>query len=316
MFKTLLHRSLKLTGKWLGRNKLSILIYHQVQETADPMRPSEPSAEVFDWQMRLLRDYFTPLSLDEALAHLQLNTLPANAVCVTFDDGYINNLTVAQPILAKYSIPATVYIATSFSEGQNMWNDRVIHLFADMKRSALQLDDTVVNLGDWPDRRSKAQQWLKTLKYLPLEQRLAKVNQYYAQNQATEQAPLMMNPAQLKQLAACGITLGAHTVHHPILKVLPAGQQQAEINQSKHQLEQWVGLPVKHFAYPNGSQGTDFDDTAVQLVKQAGFDSAVVTNWGVSDKHTSAYLLKRFTPWDKTPLAFHLRLVKNMLTQA
>ncbi|GAB60713.1 polysaccharide deacetylase family protein [Rheinheimera nanhaiensis] len=310
------HSAIKLAGKVLAANKLSILIYHQVLETADPMRPSEPTAEVFDWQMRLLRDYFTPLSLDEALAHLRHNTLPANAVCVTFDDGYINNLTIAQPILAKYGIAATVYIATGFSQGQNMWNDRLIHLFADTKRSSLQLDDTVVSLADWPDRRSKAQQWLKSLKYLPFEQRLAKVNQYYAQNQATEQAPLMMNPAQLKQLAASGITLGAHTVHHPILKVLPAGQQQAEIHQSKHQLEQWLGQRVMHFAYPNGGQGTDFDDTAVQLVKQAGFASAVVTNWGVSDRHTPAYLLKRFTPWDKTPLAFHLRLVKNMLSQA
>ncbi|MEO3879539.1 polysaccharide deacetylase family protein [Rheinheimera fenheensis] len=310
----MLHSAIKLAGKVVGANKLSILIYHQVLDTADPMRPSEPTAEVFDWQMRLLRDYFTPLSLDQALTHLQHNTLPANAVCVTFDDGYLNNLTVAQPILAKYGIPATVYIATGFSEGQNMWNDRVIHLFADTSRSALQLDDTVVSLSDWQDRRSKAQQWLKSLKYLPFEQRLAKVNQYYAQNHATEQAPLMMNPAQLQQLAASGVTLGAHTVHHPILKVLPAGQQQAEISQSKQQLEQWLGQGVRHFAYPNGGQGTDFDDTAVQLVEQAGFASAVVTNWGVSDKHTPPYLLKRFTPWDKTPLAFHLRLIKNMLS--
>lgn len=308
MFKTLLHRSLQLTGKWLGRNKLSILIYHQVLATADPMRPSEPTAEVFDWQMRLLRDYFTPLSLDEALAHLQHNTLPANAVCVTFDDGYINNLTVAQPILAKYGIPATVYIATGFSQGQNMWNDRVIHLFADTTRSALQLDDTVVSLSDWPDRRSKAQLWLKSLKYLPFEQRLAKVNQYYAQNQATEQAPLMMNPAQLQQLAASGVTLGAHTVHHPILKVLPEQQQLQEISTSKQQLESWLGKPVLHFAYPNGAEGIDFDDATVKLVRQAGFTSAVVTNWGVSDSTTPPLKLKRFTPWDKTAIRFHLRL--------
>ena len=77
----MLHWLLQQSGRLLSRGKLSILIYHQVLTEADPMRPSEPTAEVFDWQMRLLGDYFTPLSLDEALAHLQQNTLPANAVC-------------------------------------------------------------------------------------------------------------------------------------------------------------------------------------------------------------------------------------------
>ena len=127
----MLHKLIQLTGALLGRNKLSILIYHQVLAEADPMRPTEPTAAIFDWQMRLLRDYFTPLSLDQALDHLKHNTLPANAVCVTFDDGYVNNLSVAEPILAKYAIPATVYVATGFSHGSNMWNDRLMYLFAE-----------------------------------------------------------------------------------------------------------------------------------------------------------------------------------------
>ena len=314
MFSALLHHSLQLAGKYCGRNKLSILIYHQVLAAADPMRPSEPTAEVFDWQMRLLRDYFTPLSIDEALQHLKHNTLPANAVCVTFDDGYLNNLTVAQPILAKYAIPATVYVATGFSNGLNMWNDRLIYLFADATRQQLTLDDSLVTLGDWQNRRSQAQQWLKKLKYLPLNERLAKIEQFYLQNNATEQAPLMMTPAQVKQLAQCGVTIGAHTINHPILKVLPEEQQQQEISRSKQQLEEWLGQSVQHFAYPNGVQGVDFDDTTTEIVIRSGFASAVVTNWGVSDANTAPHLLKRFTPWDKTPARFHLRLVKNMLS--
>jgi hypothetical protein len=201
MLNTLAHRSLQLAGKLLGRNKLSILIYHQVLAEPDPMRPSEPTAEVFEWQMRLLRDYFTPLSLDNALHHLKHNTLPANAVCVTFDDGYLNNLTVAEPILAKYAIPATVYVATGFSTGSNMWNDRLIHLFADPERQQLQLDTERVQLGDWQNRRSNAQQWLKKLKYLPLAQRLERIDGFYQQNNASEQAALMMRPEQIKQTA-------------------------------------------------------------------------------------------------------------------
>ncbi|KKO49374.1 polysaccharide deacetylase [Arsukibacterium sp. MJ3] len=308
----LLHKLLQTAGKVVGRNTLSILIYHQVLATADPMRPSEPTAEVFDWHMRLLRDYFTPLSLDEALAHLQKNTLPANAVCVTFDDGYLNNLTVAQPILAKYNIPATVYIATAFSNGNNMWNDRVMHLFADKQRQQLSLQGAQITLGDWQQRRALAHEWLMKLKYLPISPRLAEVDKLYQENNASEQVPLMMSPVQIKQLAAAGISIGAHTVNHPILKVLPAAEQQTEIVQSKQQLEQWCGQPVNHFAYPNGAFGRDFDETALNIVEQAGFSSAVTTNGGVSTSNSSPFKLRRFTPWDKSVLKFHARLLNTM----
>jgi peptidoglycan/xylan/chitin deacetylase (PgdA/CDA1 family) len=309
----MLHKLLQLAARPLSKNKLSILIYHQVLADTDPMRPTEPTADIFDWHMRLLRHYFTPLSLDDALHHLQHNTLPANAVCVTFDDGYLNNLTVAQPILAKYSIPATVYVATGFSQGINMWNDRLIHLFANQQTQQLQLDDDKVQLGDYADRRNKAAHWLKKLKYLPIAQRLEKVAQYYRQNNAKEQAPLMMAPEQIKQLSDSGVTIGAHTVNHPILKVMSEAQQRDEIIQSKQQLEKWLSKSVCHFAYPNGVEGVDFDDTAISIVQQSGFVSAVATNWGFSTAATSPFTLKRFTPWDSTPLRFHLRLVKNYL---
>ena len=311
MLKTLAHRSLQLAGKLLGRNKLSILIYHQVLAEPDPMRPSEPTATVFDWQMRLLRDYFTPLSLDQALHHLKHNTLPANAVCVTFDDGYLNNLTVAQPILAKYGIPATVYVATGFSQGTNMWNDRVIHLFADSNRLQISLQGEQIMLADWQQRRELAQKWLMKLKYLPIYQRLAEVDKLYQENNCAEQASLMMNPGEVKRLATTGVNIGAHTINHPILKVLPTVEQRTEIVQSKQQLEQWTGQAINHFAYPNGVFGRDFDETAVNIVEKAGFNSAVTTDWGVSTSHNSVFKLKRFTPWDKVALKFLFRLIKQ-----
>lgn len=307
-----MHSLLQMAGKMLGRNKLSILIYHQVLAEHDPMRPSEPTAEVFDWQMRLLRDYFTPLSLDEALQRLQNDSLPSNAVCVTFDDGYLNNLTVAQPILAKYDIPATVYVATGFSGGSNMWNDRVIYLFADKNRQQLQLQGKKVELGDWRQRRQLAQQWLMKLKYLPVAARLVEVDNLYLENEAAEQAALMMGPKEIKQLARTGVSVGAHTINHPILKVLPEAEQQTEILQSKLKLEQWTEQAVNHFAYPNGVFGRDFDDAAVKIVQQAGFSTAVATDWGVSTGHNSPFKLRRFTPWDATALKFHARLINNM----
>lgn len=307
----MLHWTLSSLGQIVGRGKLSILIYHQVLAEPDPMRPSEPTVEIFDWQMALIAKYFTPISLDEAVKGLAENNLPANAVCVTFDDGYVNNLTLAQPVLQKYGIPGTVYVATGFSDGINMWNDRVIHLFADQQRKSLHLNGETVELGGWEQRRELAYAWLKKLKHLPIDERLQGVSALYQENLATEQEPLMMTPIQVKTLSEKGVTIGAHTVNHPILKVLDVEQQKREIVQSKLQLEAWTGKEVRHFAYPNGVVGTDLDELSVTAVKEAGFASAVVTNWGVSTGQTSPWMLQRFTPWDRSPGRFHLRLWKN-----
>lgn len=299
-----------------SQGKLSILIYHQVLEKPDPIRPSEPDAEQFRWQMELIKQYFTPISLPEAVECLKTNTLPRNAICVTFDDGYIDNLTVAQPILAALDIPATVYISTGFSQGTNMWNDRLIDLVADESRQQLDLNALemgVVELTDTTQRLALIKSAIGKLKYLSLTERVSLIDGLYSANSASEYPRKMMNQAEIKLLCDKGINIGAHTVNHPILKVLDRDAQESQIIQSKETLEQWLGQPVVDFAYPNGVEGRDFDDVAVTLVEKAGFRSAVVTDWGVSQADTSLFKLKRFTPWDELPSRFHLRLVRNLL---
>ncbi|GAA0369664.1 polysaccharide deacetylase family protein [Bowmanella denitrificans] len=301
-------------GKAVTRGKLSILIYHQVVATADPMRPSEPTAKQFNWHMQVLRERFSPLSLTEGIRRLKDGSLPGNAVAVTFDDGYLNNLTVAEPILRKYSVPATVFVATGFSGGENMWNDRIIHMFSDQDRDVLELEGEQVVLGAWPQRRQLASHWLKKVKYLPFQQRLNWISEHYQRNRIVSQAPLMMTPEQVRSLRSNLVTIGAHTVNHPILKTLSPEQQQNEIYHSKQTLEDWLQHPVEHFAYPNGVIGRDLDDDTILQVKLAGFKSAVVTNWGCNNQHSNPLLLQRFTPWDRTPLRFQLRLLRNAIT--
>ncbi|GAB2689241.1 polysaccharide deacetylase family protein [Aliiglaciecola aliphaticivorans] len=308
-----MHSILGAINSLFGGNKLSILIYHQVLEQFDPMRPYEVTADTFDWHMQLISKHFSPISLCEAARHIENNTVPKRAICVTFDDGYLNNLTVAQPILAKYKVPATVYVATAFSEGADMWNDRVLDLFKDPRLDNLIIENTQVALGDWNNRNRLAEEQLMRLKYLPIDERLAGVQQLYDDNNLADPEPRMMNPQQIKQLSETGVEIGGHTVNHPILKVLSKEQQFEEIHQCKVQLESWTGKPVKHFAYPNGSYGKDLTDKTVQLVKQAGYETAVVTDWGTSAYGDDLHRLKRFTPWDTSALKFHGRLIKSRL---
>ena len=311
----MIHSIISGLSRILTKGKLSTLIYHQVFQESDPMRASEPDAETFRWQMALINRYFTPLSILSALKHIQRGTLPPNAICITFDDGYINNLTVAAPILHELNIPATVFVATAFSSGENMWNDRLIDLISlvdvEINLSAVEL--TPVVLSNVNQRVSLAHQLISKIKYLPYDERKLLIDKLYEDNDISEKESKMMTPAQMIELEQFGIEIGAHTIDHPILKVLDKEQQQKQIKQSKLMLEKWLGHEVKGFAYPNGKNETDYDIATRNIVVECGFDYAVSTNWGVSDIKTDLFQLFRFTPWDQNPIKFHFRLLMNLL---
>jgi len=79
--------------------------------------------ERFDSHMcQLIKNGFNPVSLDQIEQHLLFNeTLPKNAVAITLDDGFADNYTHAFPILAKYQIPATIFLASGHIESTNQW---------------------------------------------------------------------------------------------------------------------------------------------------------------------------------------------------
>lgn len=313
---TLFHFLLSMVGQLLGRNKLNILIYHQVFEQRDGMRPSEPDLASFKWQMQLIKKYYTPLALSDAMVLMAKNKLPKNAICITFDDGYLNNLEVAAPLLKELAIPATIYIATGFSHGENMWNDRLLDLAGNLKLSELDLsvlDEPKRLLIDQASRIDVAHFLIGKIKYLPYQQRKELIAKLYQANNVEESPARMMTPVQLIQLSDYGIDVGAHTVDHPILKVNDEAEQFQQMKDSKEALEKWLEKPVKGFAYPNGKYQIDYDEKTRDLAKKAGFDYAVSTNWGVSNKQTDKWQLNRFTPWDTNAFKFHLRLLRNLL---
>ena len=311
----LFHAIIQFFYKALVKQKLSILIYHQILPDLDPMRPDEPTGEDFQWQMALISKYFTPMSLSEATKALKEGTLPRDAICVTFDDGYINNLTVAQPVLSTYQVPATVYIATAFSDGENMFNDRIVDLIGDADRAHIDLSAIGLGKHDLVDSEQRINlyvQVIKHLKYINYIERKSLINRLYQDNNATEYARRMMSPAQIIELSELGVEIGAHTVDHPILKTLTEQQQLDQISHSKQSLEALLGKPVRHFAYPNGKLGDDYSQSTRDIVKQLEFETAVSTLSGVSSANTDVFQLKRFTPWDKSPWKFHLRLLIEM----
>jgi len=293
------------------RARLTVLIYHRVLTECDPLRPGEPTAERFSWQMELMKHLFTVLPLSEAVTRLHNNTLPPRAACITFDDGYADNHDVALPILRKHGLPATVFVATGFLNGGRMFNDTVIEVIRRLPDSQIDLTSLglkQVHLQGTKDRLALIKTILAQVKYMPLEERkefLARLT-----SQCDEQLPddLMMTDSQVQSAARQGMEIGAHTVNHPILTRLSGEEVRSEIAESKAYLETLTGGRVNLFAYPNGRMGQDFDLSHRDMLGELGFDAALTTHRGAANHGTDKYLLPRFTPWDRTPVRFAARL--------
>jgi peptidoglycan/xylan/chitin deacetylase (PgdA/CDA1 family) len=277
------------------------------------MRPAEPTVQEFDAQMRILRDYFSPLPLVEAVDRLRSGTLPVGAVCVTFDDGYADNLTCAMPILRKHNVPATVFVSTAFLNGGRMWNDTVIEVLRHFGEASLDLRD--IDLGCYPlrsmqERLQAVDTILHDIKHLDPEVRLSKVSEI---EKRAGDLPhnLMLTDAQIQSLVSNSVSIGAHTVNHPILSSIDDETARLEMDRSKQYLESLVQQEVEVFAYPNGRPNVDYSLKHRDLVKTLGFKAAVSTHWGVSIQQSDIYQLPRFTPWDRQPFKFGFRLLAN-----
>ena len=301
----------------IGSPLLTILIYHRVLPIPDPLRPGEASAESFDRQMAFLARHFSVLPLVEAVAALQGGTLPRRACCITFDDGYADNLTVAEPILARYRVPATVFVATAYLDGGRMFNDSVIELVSNVQGELLDLTD--LGLGSHPlvtieDKRIAIDTLLAQIKYLGPQERAAKVDRMI-ETAGCGPLPqdLMMTSGQLRELSARGIEIGGHTDAHTVLTTLSVDAAREEIGKGKARIESIVGKQVRTFAYPNGRPGRDFGAAHVALVKEFGFAAAVTTSHGVAACHSDVHQLPRFTPWGKSTTLLAARLARNAM---
>jgi len=103
----------------------------------------------------------------------------------------------------------------------------------------------------------------------------------------------LMNVTQIREWLAAGQEIGSHTVTHRNLRKLKPEAARQEIFDSKKQLEDLFGVPINHFAFPYGGWR---DSSVRELVKEAGYHSACVTDFGVSGSPDELWNLRRISP--------------------
>lgn len=298
-----------------GPGRLTILFYHRVLARADPLRDGEFDAASFAAHMALVAERMNPLPLLEAVDLLRRGKLPKRACCVTFDDGYADNFTVALPILQRYRVPATVFVATAYLDGGRMFNDTLTELVARSKGPVLDVE--AYGLGRHPlttlrQRREAVARLLDLAKRIPPMERDATIAAAVRAMELFDLPDdLMLTTAQLRELAGQGVEIGGHTHSHAILTTIDLGAAEAEVKVGRQRLEAIIGRKVRAFAYPNGVPGSDYEGEHAAMVRRLGFECAVSTSRGIATFGSDVFQLPRFQPWTGSAFKLATHLVRN-----
>ncbi|MDQ2692871.1 MAG: polysaccharide deacetylase family protein [Chloroflexota bacterium] len=269
-------------------NLLRVLTYHRVDEPeAHPwLDPGLISAtpDTFAQQMQYLAANYEPVSaLDVVRAFENENplSLPRRAALVTFDDAYCDFAEHAWPVLKQHRIPVILFVPTAFPDHPErlFWWDRLFHAFRNTSRGEL-----TTPVGQFPlstaGQRAEAYKSLKNhFKTVPHAQAMAEVDRICRDLDVAPQKNIVLSWASLKSLADEGVTLGAHTQHHPIMNCITLDELESEVVGSQRDLTNQIGSSPLTFAYPSGIH----NDSAVAVVGRAGFRLAFTTRRGLND---------------------------------
>jgi peptidoglycan/xylan/chitin deacetylase (PgdA/CDA1 family) len=207
---------------------------------------------------------------------------------ITFDDGYQDNYEFALPILAKYQLPATIYLVSStLTEGRVLWTSRLRQAFNASRKPVLCLEELNPEpfvLGDMTSVARSARLMTNILNQMPAPARQRWIDRIGEETEAPP-APLanewFLTLEQIKEMQQHRITFGSHTVSHPNLPGLSEDNARCEIAQSRQDLRLLIDTEILHFSYPNsGALHPHFNRTVVGLVREADYRSAVTSDEG------------------------------------
>ena len=283
-----------------------ILHYHRVIDL-----PSDPyllsvSPQQFAEHLQVLKELGHPVSLSDLAGALQRGKLPRRAIAVTFDDGYVDNLQYAKPLLERHGVPATVFVTTGPVQSQHeFWWDELERLLLQPgelpRQFQLKLNGSVQHweLGasavftEEDCRRQRA--WTMATRTDPtsrhrvfraLHERMSPLPDPEKRSVLAEIVALSsarhdsrpthraLRADEIAELARGGVVeIGAHTITHTPLSTLRPDQQQEEIEGSQRYLEQILSRPVTTFAYPHGL----FTNETVDCLRRTGMTCACAT---------------------------------------
>lgn len=286
--------------KALPSRQLAILRYHAICDPragyAEPGICVSPAA--FERHVAYLATNYRVVGLPEAVDALRRGaTLPANAVALTFDDGYADNLAAAR-VLARHGVTATFYItAGCMAGGAPFWPVELRTLLPAVRQPVLRLSvaDAAVDipLATDTERRVAIRTVSRLFKSHPIPTRESLREQLRRAAGSPAIPDCMLRWDQIAEMHRLGMTIGGHTLTHPNLPSAGIAAASDEVAGCKARLERELGERVTMFSYPNGGAERYMTPEIARVVRDAGYDAATTSRNAFAGRRSDLYALER-----------------------
>jgi peptidoglycan/xylan/chitin deacetylase (PgdA/CDA1 family) len=290
-----------------------ILMYHRIADNPVDYWGLAVSPDHFDEHLHVLRRTRYPMPLKDFVRDLIAGTLRSDAVALTFDDGYVDNLIVGKPRLAAADVPANVFLATGHLDrpGEFWWDEltQLVFLANGPRNFELTVRGKSMHFElstESPVRDRRTSQtgvpkgrevvltaiW-RAIRLLEEDEReliMVELRSILSVQREHTSECRAMTRDEVRRLASDGlVTIGAHTVTHPVMPELTPAARDREISESKFTCEELVGTSAVGFAYPYG----DFCENDQSAVMAAGLAFACSTQYGPTSGAYDLFALPR-----------------------
>ncbi len=283
-------------GLRLERPALIAFLFHAVFADRDEVESGmiHPQEAMTEPQFRLLLEHFLGAGYRFVSVEEIEKGLPADerCVCLTFDDGYANNLRLLD-LLREYRAPAAIFVSTNHVEhGKRYWWDTV---YAERLHRGSSLDDIEREIESLKKRHPTAIE--------------AYVDDAFglAASKPRSDVDRPLTSGEVGVLAREElVTIGNHTQDHAILIRLAADEIRDQIVGAQAALERMTGSTPRAIAYPNG----DYDRLVIETVRSTGLTCGITT---VRRKEQMPISAERLLELGRLQLEEHVDLETQLL---
>lgn len=281
-------------ASWADRTQhpLLIVLYHHVGPELPYLRwlyHSRTSAQ-FETDLQVFQQFFTPLSLSDVYAHATgEKPITSPSIHITFDDGLTGFQDHAWPLLQQYGFPASVFVNPDFITGPDMLYRMKVSALIDALKQGTIPGTVELSMYEHLKGRVTGKTTLQQLRNVTYQQRhlldelgsLARLD--WTEYKQGHQIYLSAN--DLQSMAAKGLGIGAHSLDHPLLAVLPEADQLMQVKESVAWVQQRFAGQPPVFAFPFTDHGLSLGNLQ-RLQQQSETDLLLLGTAGIKrEKH-------------------------------
>lgn len=268
----------------------AVLLYHRIFKPTIDAQLLSVTPENFEQHLIFLKENYEIISYPTLVQRLREKTIKKRSICLTFDDGYLDNYSEAFPLLKKYNVPATIFVCTAnVGSNEEFWWDMLENVFLGRNEKYDNWNALSSYRDANLDRYLNLQECFKALNHIDRSILLKEISKscHARENYRS------MNFEELTSLHASDlIHLGAHTENHYSLGRMNLDTAIGEVRTCVGKLKEVLGEKHFPFSYPFGGS-SDCRNDLDQAFKEEGIDAVFINQFGICQNHTNKLQIPR-----------------------